>query len=94
MWNKSLNFERTVKREWQERNYKVLSSRIVNVKLTAQFKFLSYFQKTHNCDRNELCKNTEGSFSCTCKPGYKGDGKKCKGKYLSRTRNYRILYFY
>ena len=32
--------------------------------------------KPHNCDRNALCKNTEGSFSCTCKPGYKRDGKK------------------
>ena len=49
--------------------------------------------KIHNCDRNALCKNTEGSFTCTCKPGYKGDGKKCNGKYLSRTRNYRILCF-
>ena len=49
--------------------------------------------KIHNCDRNALCKNTEGSFTCTCKPGYKGDSKKCNGKYLSRTRNYRILCF-
>ena len=24
----------------------------------------------------------------------KGDGEKCKGKYLSSTRNYRILCFY
>ena len=46
--------------------------------------------KTHDCDRTALCKNTEGSFSCTCKPGYKRDGKKCKGS----TRNYRIVCFY
>ena len=37
--------------------------------------------KIHNCDRNALCKNTEGSFTCTCKPGYKGDGKKCRGNF-------------
>ena len=46
--------------------------------------------KTHDCDRTALCKNSEGSFSCTCKPGYKRDGKKCKGS----TRNYRIVCFY
>ena len=48
--------------------------------------------KIHNCDRNALCKNTEGSFTCTCKPGYKGDGKKCKGINISIAHAIIALY--
>ena len=33
----------------------------------------------HNCDSNANCKNTKGSFVCTCKPGYSGDGVDCTG---------------
>ena len=37
----------------------------------------------HNCDANEKdCNNTEGSFNCTCKPGYSGNGVHCTGNYI------------
>ncbi|WP_395845869.1 EGF domain-containing protein [Cystobacter fuscus] len=29
------------------------------------------------CDANALCTETSGSFVCTCKPGYTGDGTTC-----------------
>ena len=37
----------------------------------------------HNCDAKERdCNNTEGSFECTCKPGYSGNGVDCTGNYI------------
>ncbi|XP_048589459.1 fibrillin-1 [Nematostella vectensis] len=30
------------------------------------------------CDKNAECNNTVGSYKCTCKPGYTGDGKTCQ----------------
>ncbi|XP_076821613.1 uncharacterized protein LOC143468345 isoform X3 [Clavelina lepadiformis] len=31
-----------------------------------------------NCDENAECTNTDGSFTCTCKSGYTGDGMNCE----------------
>ena len=30
------------------------------------------------CDRNTVCSNSKGSFSCTCNSGYFGNGKTCQ----------------
>ena len=32
------------------------------------------------CDINANCSNTRGSYYCTCKAGFTGDGKTCEGK--------------
>ena len=33
--------------------------------------------ETPACDTNAICNNSEGSYSCTCREGYEGDGKTC-----------------
>lgn len=32
------------------------------------------------CGINATCLNSEGSYLCSCKEGFAGDGKACKGK--------------
>ena len=34
----------------------------------------------NNCHENAQCTNTEGSFTCSCNPGYTGDGVTCTSK--------------
>ena len=36
----------------------------------------------NNCHENAQCTNTEGSFTCSCNPGYTGDGVNCSSKIL------------
>ena len=32
------------------------------------------------CDVNANCQNTLGSHVCSCKAGFSGDGKRCRGE--------------
>lgn len=36
----------------------------------------------HNCSQNAICHSTKGSHTCTCKPGFTGNGHKCEGNRL------------
>ena len=37
------------------------------------------------CDVNANCKNTLGSYLCSCKEGFMGDGNTCQGKTIRKT---------
>ena len=41
-----------------------------------------YTMNTHNCNANNYsnCNNTVGSFTCTCEPGFSGNGISCTGR--------------
>ena len=37
--------------------------------------------ETYPCSPNANCTDTDGSFSCTCREGFEGDGFNCTGMY-------------
>ena len=39
----------------------------------------------NTCDANAECTDTPGSFVCTCKEGFSGDGFTCTGKKFTNT---------
>lgn len=36
-------------------------------------------EQTADCALNATCSDTDAGYTCTCKTGFEGDGKKCKG---------------
>lgn len=50
--------------------------------------------KYNNCHKHAICHNRAGSYNCSCKPGFQGNGKtKCKGKTTTslQSNHYHIL---
>ena len=52
---------------------------------------------TYNCAVDAVCNNTQGSYNCTCKDGFHGDGiSYCNG--INKNINFRfwqfLLYLY
>ena len=37
------------------------------------------------CDTNATCDNFVGSYNCTCKKGFTGDGTNCTGNLITDT---------
>ena len=45
----------------------------------------------HTCDANAVCNNTQGSYNCTCSPGYTGNGTSCNGYYQRYLANLPLI---
>ncbi len=39
-------------------------------------------EATHDCHANADCTDTDGSFICSCKVGFTGNGLTCTGTYI------------
>ena len=47
------------------------------------------------CDINANCSNTYGSYFCTCRTGYTGDGLQCNGKFfLQAMLSFYLIYYF
>lgn len=42
------------------------------------------------CHANADCQNTAGSYFCSCKAGYAGNGKSCTGRVYVNCINHRL----
>ena len=46
----------------------------------------------HNCNENAICKDLDGSFLCSCKSGYVGNGVTCVSEYDAIFNSIHIFY--
>ena len=43
------------------------------------------------CDENADCTNNDGSYSCTCKQGFTGNGSICEGVLMWKTTHFILI---
>ena len=48
----------------------------------------------NECHVNAQCTNTDGSYTCSCRDGYDGDGKNCIGERLCNAIAFFAVYHF
>ena len=48
---------------------------------------------TNGCSKNATCRDTIGSYTCSCNPGFSGDGFNCNGKKNNYSINDLKIFF-
>lgn len=71
-WSKFLN--------WRKLNF--INWRSINCGLFFVLTDIDECQTSNPCDKNADCLNTNGSYTCACKPGFTGNGSSCVGRWL------------
>ena len=77
--------EQRITKEPMSLSNSVLSNKIAaNLNIFILFLFYTDIDECNSsipvCDVNAKCENTNGSYNCSCKTGFIGDGKRCQGK--------------
>ena len=75
-------FQHTIEGIIQKKNYIVLHKSMHSIYYFADINECETGK--HHCDSNAFCNNTKGSYICTFKPGYNGNGVNCTGKLRKR----------
>ena len=55
------------------------SCKVISLYLFASLDIDECSADTNPCDKNAICANNIGSYSCTCKQGFTGNGTTCEG---------------
>ena len=71
------------KKKFQDFGIQISPRRVIGVYSFNNFTYSDIDECTTShpvCDVNANCTNTQGSYFCTCKTGFYGDGKTCQGR--------------
>ena len=69
--------------KFQDFGIQISSRRVIGVYSFNNFTYSDIDECTTShpvCDVNANCTNIQGSYFCTCKTGFSGDGKTCQGR--------------